>query len=519
MKNRLIILFFLILLGISNTLFAQNDRSILRYSVINKNGDSLRLTFTIESINHGEIVLHWASSEKREGDISLPSSAWKGGIRGFYKFPPDSGYLKLGHDQTIASFSQDFFAEIKEKGEAVYDGIQYIKDQKSENFKWVIGGEKADIISLKSVEGNIEVWMLNNPDVPLVVKAINLIPDCTIELEDAGSFFFWKDVKNYKSLFIPEEYVSGKGLSYFREDNRNVGRYKNVADYLPENYVRDGTEDYTEYLQVCLNANKFVMMPDFPVLINDGGLDVRNNQNIFFQRNSKLILKPSDKQRYEMLRIKNVKNVTVLNANLIGDRDEHLATGGEWGMGISITGSQKITIKNAHITNCWGDGIYIGRLKKLARNIRIENCVIDDVRRNGLSVISAVNLKVADCVFANTNGTDPQCGIDIEPNNTRDALRRINFENNITFNNKHSGFLIYLNPSPRKDKKHKVTINISNNFDDHSLNPVRISGFFMGDMKEFKPMKGRIKIKNLGSKDNKPSIINKNILFPPIVLE
>lgn len=506
----------LVLLVMTNQLlFAQNDRNILKYSITPPGGITTHITFTITEIGKERMILNWVSSEGKEGAVSLPSVAWKIGTSGFWQMPIPNDTLLLKENQTIASFSQDFYAQIKQKGEAQYDGIKYTVYTDSQNRHPVIGNQIADAISLRSADGNINFQMLDNPGIPLILKAENIVPGYTIELEDLSTFFFWEDVRNFKELPVPAAYLKTKKNNI----PKKIKAFKDATEYLPVNFVRDGSVDYTEFLQKCLDVNKKVLVPDFPVLVNDNGLNVRSNQTIFFPENSKLILKPSDKQNYEILNVRNVKNVRILNANIVGDRDNHIGIGGEWGMGIGIRGSQNVTVKNANISDCWGDGIYVGRLEKLAKNIRIENCFINNVRRNGLSVISGVNLKVTDCVFANTNGTDPQCGVDIEPNNTQDVLRKIKFDNNIFFNNKHSGLLIYLNESPKKNKRHKVSIQINNSYDDNSLNPFRISGFSLGDKTEYKPMKGQIELKNFTSKDNKPGVVNKNELFPPIMMK
>lgn len=47
--------------------------------------------------------------------------------------------------------------------------------------------------------------------------------------------------------------------------------------------------------------------------------------------------------------------------------------------------------------------------------ITLHGVVTDGAWRNGLSVIGANGLLVVDSEFLNTNGTDPQCGIDVEP--------------------------------------------------------------------------------------------------------
>jgi hypothetical protein len=64
--------------------------------------------------------------------------------------------------------------------------------------------------------------------------------------------------------------------------------------------------------------------------------------------------------------------------------------------------------------------------------------------RNGLSVIDVVGLTVSDSAFRLTNGTAPQSGIDLEPDNHFERLTDITFTNVWVTNNSGSGFEIEL---------------------------------------------------------------------------
>src|SRR5439155_8442059 len=74
-------------------------------------------------------------------------------------------------------------------------------------------------------------------------------------------------------------------------------------------------------------------------------------------------------------------------------------------------------------TKAGGDGVYIsdgwgGSDPVCSSNVTIQDCMMDDNRRQGISVISAENLIIQRCVLSNTgvtSGTDPMAGIDFEP--------------------------------------------------------------------------------------------------------
>ena len=118
----------------------------------------------------------------------------------------------------------------------------------------------------------------------------------------------------------------------------------------------------------------------------------------------------------------------------------------EWRHCISFRGSSNIVIRNLTLKSSGGDGIYISNSKSRGpcKNVLIENIISDDHHRQGLSVISAVDLIIRNCKFINTSGTPPQCGIDLEPNNENDMLVNNLIENCEFYGNSAGGISIFL---------------------------------------------------------------------------
>lgn len=283
-------------------------------------------------------------------------------------------------------------------------------------------------------------------------------------------------------------------------------KFVELESYLPKNYVKDGSVDYSSYIQKGITENENVKMPNFPVLIAGTGLTLKDNSVIYFLKQSKLILKENALTNYEVLKIHNLKNVTIYNPNIYGDRNKHTGTKGEWGMGISIKSSSDVTIYNPVIQNCWGDGIYIGNDKISPVDITIKGGYINNNRRNGISIISGKNIKISDVAISNTNGTLPMSGIDVEPNNNSNILEEINLDNIYTFNNAENGIgviLIYL----IGEKQKEVSLNINSHVDEKSKR-----GFLMGGNKlsypnNIKPLGGSVRVNNPVWKDNATTLL------------
>lgn len=278
-----------------------------------------------------------------------------------------------------------------------------------------------------------------------------------------GLTFLYKNQSN-KQDDIPEKYIKN---SLVTKDQRERilyehGALKDITVYLPKNYVKDGSKDYTKYLQKAVSLHKKVMLPNFPVMINDEGLNLISNSVVVFNEKSKLIKNSTSKSNYDIIKISGVNNVKLFFANVEGDRYTHKGNSGEWGMGIGIWSSDNILLEYPVSKYCWGDGIYINN----STNIIINRPLVNNNRRNGVSIISGRNIYVNSLLSANNNGTAPMAGIDIEPNNNNEEVKNIVLNNPITYRNLQ-GVVIALGAlSGYKEKE--IQISINNHLDDSS---------------------------------------------------
>lgn len=304
-------------------------------------------------------------------------------------------------------------------------------------------------------------------------------------------------VSNFKYENLPAKYLpSAKKIADLRAQAETIaGTAFNLTQCLPPNFVKDGSVDYTAYIQKGINEHTNIVFPDFPLLINKSGLSLKSNSKVIFSKQSSLQLAPNDQGSYAVLKIFNLIDVDLYFPQIIGDRKGHLGSSGEWGMGISIRSSSNIRIFNPKISECWGDGIYIADDgKTVSENISVYYAQLDFNRRNGISIISAKNLNIENAVISNTSGSMPMSGIDIEPNTSDNRLESIVIQNPITFNNSSAGILISLPRLPGHLQK-TADINIVNHIDDQSS-----IGFYLGgnfaNYKDCIPLKGLINITN-----------------------
>lgn len=87
------------------------------------------------------------------------------------------------------------------------------------------------------------------------------------------------------------------------------------------------------------------------------------------------------------------------------------------------TSCARLHFSNVRADNAVCDGWYVSTTTEATQStyptdITIENCHADNAARNGMSVISSVRLRVLGGRYTNSDGIEPEYGIDIEPDST-----------------------------------------------------------------------------------------------------
>lgn len=215
----------------------------------------------------------------------------------------------------------------------------------------------------------------------------------------------------------------------------------NVRDFGAKG---DGVSNDTQAIQNAINsiASGVVFIPDGVYMI-DALTHIRLHSNIRLVMSEAATLKaiPNASENYAVIWACNISNIEITGGNIVGDRFAHQGSSGQWGMGIDAEGCNNILISDITITDCWGDGIYIGSsyAQNYCQGVLIERVLADHNRRNGITVISAKDLTIRDCVVSNTNGTLPASGIDLEPNSRAEFMQNVLIENVQSANNGIAG--------------------------------------------------------------------------------
>ena len=246
------------------------------------------------------------------------------------------------------------------------------------------------------------------------------------------------------------------GSSCNKQTATNVPASPVTVSVMDMGAKANGSTDDTRAFQKAIDHVAFqgggtVIVPNGKYLVDaDTMIVMKSNITLKMDPSAELITKPTKTGRNYVLMIMNASNVNIVGGRITGDRNSHLDTTGEWGMGIAIYAGTNVTIDGTHISACWGDGIVIGAKSaapyyatNASKNVVVKNVVCDNNRRQAITIGKANGVLIDSCVLTNTAGTKPMCGIDIEPD--RDTAQNIVIRNSELAYNKGNGVEVYVN--------------------------------------------------------------------------
>ena len=212
-------------------------------------------------------------------------------------------------------------------------------------------------------------------------------------------------------------------------------------------------EDATEIVQAAINSDARCVIFDkkeSPWIVRP--IKGRSNIDIVFEDGAELLAKKGEFHgiRDYLLDMTYATNFTITGMGKTGgilrmrkaDYQKPPYARSEWRYALSLLGVENAKIENMSFIASGGDGICTGR--KNCRNIVIRRCRFLDNHRQGISVCSATNLLIEDCVLSNTSGTPPAAGIDFEPDGPDGCVSNCILRNCRLEGNRGKGVDIYL---------------------------------------------------------------------------
>jgi parallel beta-helix repeat protein len=215
----------------------------------------------------------------------------------------------------------------------------------------------------------------------------------------------------------------------------------------------DGSHDDTAAFQAAVDSlpasGGTVAVPAGRYLIDPRqSVRLRSHVHLRLDSGARLQAKPNTAERAYVVLVERASDVEISGGEIVGDRDAHLGTTGEWGHGVMIRASSRVTVRDIRISRCWGDGMSVGGVKlgngesMPSTDILIQHVTCRGNRRQGLTIGGSRRVRVLDCEFSDTHGTKPEYGIDIEPDYPG-RVEGVRIERCIVRGNRGGGIQVY----------------------------------------------------------------------------
>ena len=234
--------------------------------------------------------------------------------------------------------------------------------------------------------------------------------------------------------------VLGYNTSLAKWQNQTPGTSSSdFMNVLSVGVVGNGTTDDTAAINAAITANpgKVLLFPSgktYRIITGQGGDNdhsggIKLNQagTTLWCYGATFVMDTSTFQHYQMVDV-TAADCAVYGGKFVGDVVAHTGTAGEWGYGIAIgAGADRFKAQDVYAKYCWGDGFFIWERPS---DVSLTNCIADNNRRQGLSIIDAIRPRVVGGAYINTGVakyTGPAGGIDIEPDpgSPRDVIDAI----------------------------------------------------------------------------------------------
>ena len=214
--------------------------------------------------------------------------------------------------------------------------------------------------------------------------------------------------------------------------------------------IHDDTTAFQNAVDALPSAGGTVNVPAGNYVIDPTrNVRLRSKMHLKLATGAVLRAKRNSAERAYVLMVYKVSDVEISGGQIIGDREVHTGTSGEWGHGIMVRGSSRVTVRDIHLSKCWGDGMSIGGAMVTnqpsipCNDVVVANIVSTANRRQAISIGRSSQVLVYDSEFSYTSGITPGCGVDIEPDDDEMGATHVHLENCLIRRNAGNGIQVY----------------------------------------------------------------------------
>jgi hypothetical protein len=245
-----------------------------------------------------------------------------------------------------------------------------------------------------------------------------------------GPALVWPDPDGLKEQrAIIERTFAGTDV---RSDARAAAEFRDgKRDSVSAAWWGFDANDATRGLQASLNSGaRVVLIPAMGRPWVTTNLFPRSHTTIIFQEGAEVVAKQGAFRGKgdALLCLKDVEDVTLYGygARLAMRKSDYRAepyAKSEWRHAIELYGCAHVSVLGLKVESSGGDGVYLGRGRRTYNDhIVLRDLQLRDHHRQGISVISAQDLLIANVEMYLTWGTLPCAGIDFEPNGADERL-------------------------------------------------------------------------------------------------
>ena len=298
-------------------------------------------------------------------------------------------------------------------------------DPYSYDLKWLVAKVKEILAQLGTLDEAIEAKIFEGFLEHSVVQFKTVEEMLAADIVDGGIVLTlgYHEAGDLGSMFyLVQDFNPAQcSLDYFltMDNNRQIAIPVVTTPYVtPEMFgaYGDGVHDDTEAFTVALTVSDNVQATKNYMVSSTGDPAITLEDGQSLKGGGTIRMAPNDLSIYTIVYMAG-KNSVLQDITLIGDKDGHTGSSGEWGHNISIDG-ENVTVENVNSSKAWGDGVYL----RGCSNVMIRNSRFNENRRNGISVTSGSAIVVRDCYFNANGGTAPESGISVEANEISDVI-------------------------------------------------------------------------------------------------
>jgi hypothetical protein len=133
------------------------------------NGQTTALNLTVKSMAD-TVKLDWNLRGYAYGSYLISAAGFQHGKKINFIQPANKIVHRLADDETFAIISKAAFADLKKNKRFVYNNTTYVLNDDTKQHPFRLGDQDLDVIHVTGVEEDGDLWILDNPDFPLICQ-------------------------------------------------------------------------------------------------------------------------------------------------------------------------------------------------------------------------------------------------------------------------------------------------------------------------------------------------------------